>query len=185
LEGTTRFLKNVAGMWLLQECKRCWEEQGNSHGYGDLVAQAEAAKIETLIDPDAAEFEKPCDMPKVIAEYIRKNGGEVPSTPGEFVRIILRSLARRYGQLADQMRKWMPDLPDTLHIVGGGSQNQMLNQLTADATGLRVMAGPMEATALGNILAQMIALGEISSLEEGRRILRDSFHPTIFEPKNS
>jgi rhamnulokinase len=185
LEGTTRFLKNVAGMWLLQECKRCWEEQGISLGYGELVEQAAAAKTSTLIDPDAPEFQKPCDMPRVIAAFILKNGGAVPSTPGEFVRIILRSLARRYGELAEQMRRWMPDLPDTLHIVGGGSQNHMLNQLTADATGLRVVAGPVEATAAGNILAQMIALGEISSLEEGRRILRDSFHPTIFEPINS
>jgi rhamnulokinase len=124
-------------------------------------------------------------MPAAIAAFATRTGQPVPATRGEFTRAILESLALRYRTLIRQLRDWMPDLPDTLHVVGGGSQNALLNQMTADATGLRVMAGPIEATAAGNILAQLMATGAISSLEEGRTLLRASFAPRVFEPQPS
>lgn len=185
LNGTTRFLKNVAGMWLVQECKRNWDAQGQSLGYADLVRQADASRTTMLLDPDADEFSRPCDMPAAIVAYAARTGQTAPTTPGEFVRIILESLALKYRRLVGQLREWMPDLPDTLYIVGGGSQNALLNQMAADACGLRIVAGPVEATAAGNVLAQLKAIGEISSLEEGRQIVRDSFEPLIFEPQKS
>ena len=183
--NTTRFLKNVAGMWLLQECLRNWKARGFASDYGTLVEQAREAQTTLLLNPDAPEFAKPCDMPAAICAYAEKTGQPVPKSPGEFTRAILESLALRYRQLVMRLRQWMPDLPDTLHIVGGGSQNNLLNQMTADATGLRVMAGPVEATAAGNILAQLMATGAIGSLEEGRAIIRRSFEPRIFEPRDT
>lgn len=185
LNGTTRFLKNVAGMWLLQECRRNWEARGIRVDYGQLVEEARSARPGLLLNPDAPEFAKPCAMPDVIAEFARRSNQPVPETPGEFTRAILESLALRYRQLIVQLRSWMPDLPDTLHVVGGGSRNALLNQMTADATGLRVMAGPIEATAAGNILAQLMALGKISSLKEGREIIKRSFEPQVFEPQDT
>lgn len=185
LNGSTRFLKNVAGMWLLQECKRNWDGEGQQFDYGFLVQAAREAETTALLDPDAEDFAKPCDMPAAISAYAEKTGQAAPTSPGEFTRTILESLALRYRGLVGQLRAWMPDLPDTLHIVGGGSQNALLNQMTADATGLRVVAGPVEATAAGNILAQLMATGEIASLEEGREIIRASFEPEIYEPQNS
>ncbi len=182
LNGTTRFLKNVAGMWLLQECKRTWALQGDTRNYGILVEEASRVTTTTLLNPDDEAFAKPCDMPEAIRDFAKRTGQIVPRTPDETTRIILESLALRYRGLVQQLREWMPDLPDTLHVVGGGSQNALLNQMTADATGLRVMAGPVEATAAGNILAQLMATGEISSLEEGREIVSASFEPTVFEP---
>ncbi|MEI6338602.1 MAG: FGGY-family carbohydrate kinase, partial [Verrucomicrobiota bacterium] len=138
-----------------------------------------------LLYPDADEFPRPCDMPAAITAFAEKTGQPAPASPGEFARAILESLALRYRGIVTQLRTWMPDLPDTLHIVGGGSQNALLNQMAADATGLRVVAGPVEATAAGNILAQLMATGEISSLEQGREIIRASFEPEIFEPNAS
>lgn len=182
LAGTTRFLKNVAGMWLLQECKRTWDAQGSTAGYAELVRDAAASETEALIDPDDDAFAKPCDMPAAIATVLARSGQPAADSPGVTTRIILQSLAAKYGQLVGQLREWMPDLPDTLHIVGGGSQNALLNQMTADATGLRVEAGPVEATAAGNALAQLLAAGEIASLAEGRELLRASFQPQTFEP---
>jgi rhamnulokinase len=184
INGTTRFLKNVTGMWLLQECKRAWDGQGHLLDYGALVREADSARSTTLLNPDAEEFAKPCDMPAAIVGFAQRTGQVVPTSPGEFTRTILESLALRYRGLVTHLRDWMPDMPDTIHIVGGGSQNALLNQMTADATGLRVVAGPVEATAAGNILAQLMALGEISSLEQGREVIRNSFEPEIFEPKS-
>jgi len=185
LNGTTRFLKNVAGMWLLQECKRNWDAQGQTLDYASLVSEARTANTSLLLNPDADEFSRPCDMPAAITAYAAKTGQSAPASPGAFARAILESLALRYRGLVHQLRAWMPDLPDTLHIVGGGSQNALLNQMTADATGLRVVAGPVEATAAGNILAQLMATGEISSLEQGREIICASFDPEVFEPQAS
>lgn len=182
LGNSTRFLKNVAGMWLLQECKRTWDARGLALDYGQLVRDARDCHTASLLDPNAADFEKPCDMPAAIAAYLERTGQPAPAAPGETARIILESLALKYRALVTQLRGWMPDLPDTLHIVGGGSQNALLNQMTADATGLRVVAGPVEATAVGNVLAQLLAAGEIGSLAEGRELVRASFQPEEFEP---
>lgn len=184
LGGTTRFLKNVAGMWLLQECKRNWELGGETLEYASLVAKAAGTATDVFIDPDAAEFAKPCDMPAAIAGWLERSGQTPPSGRAGITRVIFESLALKYRHITGLMRGWMPDFPDTLHIVGGGSRNALLNQMTADATGLRVLAGPSEATAAGNIAAQMIALGDLGSLAEARALIRDSFEIGEFLPRD-
>ena len=185
LFGTTRFLKNVAGMWLLQECKRNWEREGEKLDYGSLVAKAAGTEAGQILDPDAPEFSRPCDMPAAIAAWLQKTGQSVPAGRAATTRIILESLALKYRTLLRQMKSWMPDFPETLHIVGGGSRNALLNQMTADASGLRVTAGPSEATAAGNIAAQMIACGDLSNLAEARALIRASFEIAEFVPRES
>lgn len=182
LFGTTRFLKNVAGMWLLQECKRNWERDGEQLDYAAIVAKAAGSKGGALVDPDAADFSRPCDMPVVLADWMRRTGQTPPETRGGLTRVILESLAMKYRSVLARMKPWMSDFPDTLHIVGGGSRNALLNQMTADATGLRVTAGPSEATAAGNVAAQMIACGDIATLHEARDIVRRSFEIAEFTP---
>ncbi len=185
LFGTTRFLKNVAGMWLLQECKRNWELGGEKLEYESIVGKAAGTTTDVFIDPDAPEFSRPCDMPAVIAAWLEKSGQQAPTTRAGITRVIFESLALKYRTLLRRMKDWMPDFPDTLHVVGGGSRNALLNQMTADASGLRVLAGPSEATALGNILAQMIACGDLESLTEGRALIRDSFEIGEFTPRDT
>jgi rhamnulokinase len=182
--GTTRFLKNVAGMWLLQECKRNWERGGEQLEYESIVAKAAGTATDVFLDPDAVEFSRPCDMPAVIAAYLEKSGQKSPDTRAGISRVIFESLALKYRMLLRKMQQWMPDFPDTLHMVGGGSRNALLNQMTADASGLRVLAGPSEATAAGNILAQMIACGDLENLEQGRELVRNSFEIGEFQPRD-
>ena len=182
LAGTTRFLKNVAGMWLLQECKRNWEAGGEKLEYESIVAKAAGTSTDVFIDPDAREFSRPCDMPAVITAWLENSGQTAPTTRAGITRVIFESLALKYRVLLRKMRQWMPDFPDTLHVVGGGSRNALLNQMTADASGLRVLAGPSEATALGNVVAQMIARGDLASLAEGRALIRKSFEIGEFTP---
>lgn len=184
LGGTTRFLKNIAGMWLLQECKRVWDAAGDGMDYGAMVDAAGGADCVAWIDPDAPEFARPCDMPEVIGAWIEQSGQPRPASRGQLVRTILESLALKYRITLEGLKELQPGFPDTLHIVGGGCRNALLNQMTADATGLRVVAGPVEATTCGNVLAQMLACGDISNLAEGRRILAESFEPAIFEPRD-
>ena len=182
LNGTTRFLKNISGMWLLQECKRVWDESGSGMDYSAMVDAARGAECVAWIDPDAAEFARSCDMPEVIGAWIKKSGQPRPTSQAQLVRTILESLALKYRKTLEGLKALQSGLPDTLHVVGGGCRNSLLNQMTADATGLRVVAGPVEATACGNVIAQMLARGDISSLAEGRSILAESFDPEIFEP---
>ena len=182
LEGRTRFLTNIAGMWLLQECRRVWAEQGKNLEYGTMVEMAAQAKAPAFINPDAPEFQKPCDMPKAILDWIEKSGQTVPANDSELIRTILESLALKYRRMVRRLADLVPEMPSTLNIVGGGGQNKLLNQMTADATGLRVEAGPVEATAAGNVIAQMIASGDISSLSEGRELLRNSFEISSYDP---
>jgi rhamnulokinase len=182
LAGTTRFLKNAAGMWLLQECKRNWEAGGERLEYESLVAKAAGTHTDVFIDPDAPDFSRPCDMPAVIAAWLEKSGQTAPTTRAGIARVIFESLALKYRVLLRRMKEWMPDFPGTLHVVGGGSRNALLNQMTADASGLRVLAGPSEATALGNVVAQMIARGDLASLAEGRALIRNSFEIGEFLP---
>lgn len=185
LDGTTRFLKNVAGMWLLQECKRNWEAGGEKLEYESIVAKAAGTATDVFIDPDAPEFSRPCDMPAVITAWLERSGQTAPSTRAGLTRVIFESLALKYRVVLRRMKEWMPDFPDTLHVVGGGSRNALLNQMTADASGLRVLAGPSEATALGNVVAQMIARGDLASLAEGRALNRDSFEIGEFTPRDT
>jgi rhamnulokinase len=181
--GTTRFLKNIVGLWLLQESRREWARQGLELEYGALTLEAEGAEpFRSLIDPKAEQFLKPDDMPKKIAAYCIKTGQPAPETPGQYVRCILESLALLYRVTLEELELLTGRSIRRLHIVGGGSQNALLNQFAADATQRQVITGPVEATAIGNVLIQAIALGHVESLAALRQIVRDSFALQTFEP---
>jgi rhamnulokinase len=182
--GKVRFLKNIAGLWLLQECRRAWAIEGVEYTYEELVRLAgEAGPARAAIDPDA--FLEPGGMPGKIADHCRARGQAPPETPGEFTRTILESLAQRYGQVLESLEALAGRRFDVIHIVGGGSRNALLNQLVADATGRTVIAGPSEATAIGNVLIQAIGAGELTGLDEARALVRRSFAVEVFHPPGS
>lgn len=173
-EGRVRLLKNIAGLWLVQECRRAWQLAGEEYSYDELTRLASAAPaFAAVINPDA--FLTPGQMPERIAEYCRKTGQEVPGQPGGMIRCILESLALRYRQVLDILEDLLGRELKTIHIVGGGSKNQLLNHFVAAATGRQVIAGPAEATAAGNILVQAMGEGSLKSLEEAREVVRRSF----------
>lgn len=179
-----RLLKNVMGLWLVQECRRSWERSGQSFGYEELVRLAEAAPPRSaFVEPDNPSFLLPVSMPSAIAEYCRKTGQAVPDSPGAFVRVCLESLALKYRWVMERLEELLGRRLQVIHIVGGGSQNRLLNQLTADCCKRVVLAGPVEATSIGNILVQMLGLGWLSSLEEARAVVRQSFPLERFEPR--
>jgi rhamnulokinase len=181
--GTVRFLKNVCGLWLLQGCRKAWAAVGDGASYEELVAAAESApRFAALVDPDDPGFLNPPDMPEAIAAFCRRTGQSAPPTKAATVRSVLESLALKYRFVIDQLRAVLGHPIDKVHVIGGGSRNALLCRLTADATGLSVVAGPAEATALGNILVQAMALGLVSSPAEMRRIVRESFEPLTYEP---
>lgn len=182
--GTTRFLKNISGLFLLQECRRFWLEQGTTYSYAelnDLAAQAEP--LRSLINPAADAFAKPDNMPGKIAAFCKANNETVPQTVGQFTRCILESLALCYGETIEAMEQLTGNKVDVLHIVGGGSQSKLLNQFAADSLGRKVVAGPVEATAIGNVLVQAIAMGQLKDLAELRTVVRTSFPVESYEPK--
>ena len=173
--GTTRFLKNIVGLWILQECRREWDRQGNKIAYAELDLMAEAAEpLRTLIDPDDSRFLKPGDMPSKIEAFARETGQPVPASPGEFTRAILESLALLYRHTIGTIEELTDRKIATLHIVGGGSQSRLFNQFVAEAIGRKVLAGPAEATAIGNILVQAIVDGQLASLQDLRTTVRKS-----------
>jgi rhamnulokinase len=184
--GSIRLLKNIIGLWLVQECRRAWAAQGNDHSYADLAEQAAVAEpYVSVLNPSDPRFLAPDDMPQRIAEYCRETGQPIPATPGAIVRCALESLSLLYARTlreSEQLAGWQAT---TLHIVGGGSRNELLNQLTADAANIRVVAGPAEATASGNILVQAIAAGAVKDLAEARQIVHNSFGAKTFEPNPS
>lgn len=183
--GTTRFLKNIAGMWLLQECKRSWDAAGKAVNYDQLESQAQASKSFTaLIDPDAMDFQAPADMPAAIVQFCHRTGQPAPADLGAFTRVIFESLALKYRFVKELLAGVTGKPIHRVYIVGGGSRNQILNQFAADAMNCPVVAGPVEATSIGNVVMQLFALGEISSLQEGRALVRRSVETKIFEPQN-
>ncbi len=180
--GKIRLLKNIAGLWLLQECRRAWSLEGTEYTYEQLAGlAAEARPFCSAIDPDA--FLEPGEMPRKIAEYCRATGQHPPSTPGEHARAILESLAFRYRHVLESLETLGGRKIDVIHIVGGGSRNAVLNRFAADCTGRRVVAGPSEATAIGNILVQAMGAGEVRGLDGLRAVVRNSFAPETFEPR--
>jgi rhamnulokinase len=182
--GTTRFLKNVIGMWIPQECRRTWAKEGREIDYDELVPLAlESEPLRSLINPNAARFWKPDDMPGKIQRYCSETGQPVPGTHGQFMRCICESLALLYRQTLDELERLTGRTIRTLHIVGGGSKNQLLNQLTASATGRTVITGPVEATAIGNLLIQGIALGHLENLDALRAVVRESFPVQTYQPQ--
>jgi len=182
--GSIRFLKNVIGMWLVQECRRIWARDGRDHNYAALSRMAdEAVPLRSLIQANDPRFHCPADMPAEIRAYCRETGQPEPQTPTEIVRCIFDSLALLYAANLDEIERLTGRRIWVLHIVGGGSRNELLNQLTADASGRIVLAGPVEATALGNVLSQMLALGALPTLQAARTLVRDSFTLTRYEPR--
>ena len=183
LGGKIRFLKNIAGLWVVQECRRSWESLGQVFSYDDLTRLAvESGPATVHISLQDTRFLSPGDMPEKIAAFCRETGQPVPTTPGEIVRSVLESLALTYAQTLRQLESLVGYRIEQLHIVGGGSRNDLLNQLTADATGLTVITGPVEATAIGNILIQALALGDLTSVAQVRRIAGNAFPTRTFQP---
>lgn len=169
--GTIRFLQNITGLWMLQQLMGQWKERGEKTDYDFLIAEAETAEIESVIDVDDPSLQNPADMEQAIADCCAAKGLRRPATQGEFVRCILLSLAQRYKQGVEQLNRLIPEPVEQLHIVGGGCRNILLNRLTEEALGIPVTAGPVEATAIGNILVQAIAAGEIKSKHDIDAIL--------------
>lgn len=182
VEGSIRLLKNICGMWLLERCRLNW---GNT-SYPELIAEANACQaFRSLINPDDPCFANPADMENTIREYARKTGQPVPETRGQVVRCIFESLALRYRQVLENLRSLAPNPIDTLHVIGGGSRNDLLNQFTANAIGIPVVAGPSEATAMGNILMQSIAAGQADSVATMRQNISKSIPLKRYEPQDA
>lgn len=182
--GTFRFLKNIMGLWLLQESRRHWATEGIEYSYEELLKLAsEALPFRSLVDPDDGAFLAPGDMPSRLRAYCATTEQPIPETPGSLTRCIFESLALKYRHVLQQLVDLTGRRVETLYIVGGGSQNAILCQMTANATGCKVQTGPVEATALGNALVQLIALGELKSIAEGRALLRESIPMGIYEPR--
>jgi rhamnulokinase len=181
-----RFLKNIMGLWLVQECRRYWQKQGHEHSYAELTALAgQAAAFGAVIDPDHPPFLSPGLMVEKIDQFCAKTGQRAPGSPGEYVRACLESLALTYRRTIEGLEDILGRKIKTIHIVGGGTQNELLNQMTADACARTVMAGPVEATAIGNVLVQAMAVGRVKSLAEARGIVRENFGVKRFEPRDS
>ena len=184
VDGTIRFLKNIMGLWLVQECRRAWKSEGHDYSYDDLThLAAEAIPFGSVIDPDHDDFLLPDHMPRAIQQFCKRTGQPVPQGVGSVVRCALESLALRYRWVLERLEELHGHHIERIHIVGGGSQNRLLNQLTADACNRPVHAGPVEATAVGNVLVQALGLGLISSVDQGRDLVRRSFPVDTFDPQ--
>ena len=183
--GKVNYLKNIIGLWLIQESRREWRRQGQEYSYGELERLAlEAPPLRSFIDPDAAEFTPPGDIPGRVQAFCRRTGQPVPESVGQIMRCIYESLAFKYRVTLDQLSQATGKTFSGLHVLGGGTKDGLLCQMTADCIGLPVTAGPVEATALGNILLQLLALGELSDLEEGRRLIARTEPVKTYHPKH-
>jgi len=186
VDGTIRFLKNIMGLWLVQELRRAWQREGEDLDYAALVGLAEEAEpFRSFVDPDHAPFASPGGMPEKMAAFCRETDQPVPETKGQFVRAALESLALTYRYVVECLEQVGGRPLQTIHIVGGGTQNQLLNRFTADATGRTVVTGPVEATAAGNVLMQAVALGVVGSIAEARQIVRASFPLETYAPEST
>lgn len=170
--STYRLLKNVMGLWIVQQCRATWQAQGHDYSYPELVAMAQSAPpLRSFIAPDDHRFLAPGDHPSRVQQFCRETGQPIPQSHAEIIRCVFESLALRYRQVLESLLALSGKRADVIHIVGGGSQNDLLSQMTADAAGIPVLTGPVEATVIGNALVQLIALGEIADLNQGRRLV--------------
>jgi len=184
--NTIRLLKNITGLWVIQECRRTWSRGGQAMSWDDIVVRAAAAPpFAAVIDVDAPDFSAPGDMPARIQAYCARTGQSQPAGPGAVARVVLESLALKYRRTLELLDGLAGRRIAILHIVGGGTQNRLTPQFAADATGRPVVAGPVEATAAGNVLMQMLATGAIGSLAEGRAVIRQSFGTEHFTPRDT
>jgi rhamnulokinase len=181
-----RYLKNISGLWIVQECRRHWQLGGENFDYAQLTSMArEARSFSAILDVDDSVFSSIGEMPGKIAERCVASGQVAPQSKNEIVRTSLEGLALKYREVLEDLRRKTGKSLDQLHIVGGGTQNELLNQMTADSTGCEVLAGPIEATGVGNVVVQMIAAGELSSLNEARELISNSFEPQRYKPKQT
>ena len=183
IEGTTRFLKNICGLWIFEQCRPQLNDAPES--VAELVALCETSDIESIIDPDAPCFAHPASMRAAIDTFCTETGQAVPQTAGDYCRVIFRSLALRYRQVVDILRSFAPFPIDRLHVIGGGSQNRYLMQYTADALEMPVICGPVEGTALGNVLVQLKTAGIVSTLSQMRAISAASVELKTYLPQNN
>jgi rhamnulokinase len=184
--GTTRLLKNVMGLWMLQCCRQCWSIEGRDYSYTELMDLAvREPAFEHLVDPNEESFLHPANMPEAIDAFCVKTQQPKPSSPGAYVRAILESLALKYAAVIAEIEQLTKQPIRAIRVIGGGSKNRLLNQFTADAAARKVVAGPAEATALGNLAMQMLATGESSSLADARAMIDRSFPTEVFEPRES
>jgi rhamnulokinase len=182
--GTWRLSKNIMGLWLVQECKRTWAHLGEELSYDEITRLASEAKpFLAVIDPDDKSFLHPGDMPERIQKYCANTNQAVPQTKGAIIRVTLEGIALKYRWVLERLEELTGKRLDPIHVIGGGTKNGLLNQFTADATCRPVISGPVEATAIGNILMQAIGLKHLGSLAEARGIARTSFTPEVYEPK--
>jgi rhamnulokinase len=184
--GTVRLLRNVTGLWLLHECRRVWAGEGRAYSFDELVALAtDAPPFEALVDPNDPSFTEPGDMAARIRAHCARTGQTEPTDPGAIARCILESLALKHAETIATLASVSGAEPREIHIVGGGARNELLCRWTANASGLPVLAGPAEATVLGNLLLQTIAADEIASLAEAREVVRASVEPVVYEPQET
>jgi rhamnulokinase len=184
--GTTRLLKNITGLWLVQECRRSWNQAGKEYRWDGLSRLSdEATPLASFIDPDDPVFAAPGNMPEAIASYCQRTNQTIPDDDGSVIRTALESIAMKYRYVLAALEDLQERRIETIHVVGGGTQNRQLCQATADACGRHVVAGPVEATAIGNVVMQAISAGAIGSLAEAREIVRDSFSVETFEPRET
>lgn len=184
--GTWRLSKNIMGLWLVQECRRTWLHEGDELTYDEITRLASEAKpFLAVIDPDHISFLHAGDMPARIQKYCADTDQSVPQTKGEIIRVALESIALKYRWVLERLEELSGKHLDPIHIIGGGTKNRLLNQFTADVTGRTVITGPVEATAIGNVLMQAIGLKHLNSLAEAREVVRASFEPEVYEPKRS
>ena len=185
LEGKYAFLKNIIGLWLIQESRRQWIREGKEYGFGELETKAACTEpLKSLINPDAPEFVPAGDIPERIRQFCQKTGQPVPQSEGETVCCIDQSLALAYRKAMDEIRACTGKQYPVIHLIGGGAQSGLLCQMTANACGLPVVAGPVEATVYGNTMAQFMALGELNGLTQARRALADTLHTVVYEPRD-
>lgn len=184
--GTNRLLKNISGLWLVQECQRIWRAEGRDYDWQHLIQLAEEAEpLRSIIDADDSRLIAPSDMPAKLAAICRETSQPIPQTHGAVVRCALESLAMTYRDVLGHLERLSGGRIEQIHVVGGGSQNRLLCQMTADACERPVLAGPMEATAIGNVLMQAIAAGEIADAAAARDVVRCSFEPVEYQPQAS
>ena len=179
-------MKNISGLWLVQECKRQWDLEGDPLGYGEMATLAnQATPFSAFIDPDDSCFASPGDMPEKIRAFCARSGQSVPDDKGQILRVVTESLALKYRVVYENIRKLTGLDFKCLNAGGGGIQNALLSQATADALGIEIVCGPVEATSCGNVITQMIGTGYLTNLEAGRDLIRRSFERSVFTPGDS
>ncbi len=184
--NTYRLLKNICGLWLVQECRRVWNQTGQNLSWEDLNRKAAAARpLASFIDPDASDFLAPADMPEAIRKFCSRTGQPVPADEGAVVRCALESIAMKFRQVLGMCEQLVGSSLATIHLVGGGTQNRQLCQAAADACAREVLAGPVEATATGNLMMQAVAAGDVGSIADARQIIRESFSVEPYHPHNT